>query len=326
MPDSLPAPAGAILEAVGLVLAERAADSDHALAELKRWCEGEIAERIDALPAPLPGAPGRDGSDGRDGTDRVLALPRYVREGESCEANTIAWANAGIWQSVRVTSGGPADDPSGWRCLVPGVAAIETSEDWARRELVIGLRMSDGQLHECRGRMPATLLPPDYRARGWGVLAGDTVRPVPDQPGDEMELLALVDGADIDRPDHWRATRLRGFRGQKGPRGDPGERGPPGPGLAGLDMVRAGGRLALVPRFADPKVTADPIAVDLLTDDPEPGLAPIAGWAGPWNAARTYRRGEVVNAQIAGHARLCLSMKSDNAARPDDASAWQVML
>lgn len=312
--------AAVILEAVGLVLAEQAAETETRMAQLRSDCAAALAEAIDSLPAPEPGAAGRDG------TDRILALPRYVREGESCEPNTLAWCAAGIWQSVRVTSGSPADDPSGWKCLVPGVAAIETREDWATRELVIGLRMSDGVCHECRGRMPATQLPPDYLERGWGVLAGDTLRPPPDLPGEEIELLALRDGAALGDPDAWREIRLRGFRGQKGLRGDPGERGPPGPGLAGLELGRAGGRLALVPRFADPAIKAEPIAVDLLVDDPGPGLAPITGFAGDWNAGRTYRRGEVVAALVGTARHLCLSIKPDNNARPADASAWQVML
>jgi hypothetical protein len=309
--------AAVILEAVGLVLAEQAADTERQLAQLRSDCAAALAEAIDSLPEPEPGTPGQD---------RILALPRYVREGESCEANAIAWNNGGLWQSVRVTSGSPADDPSGWKCLVPGVAAIETREDWATRELVIGLRMSDGTLHECRGRMPATQLPPDYLARGWGVLAGDTLRPPPEKPGEEIELLALRDGAALGDPQAWREMRLRGFRGQKGKPGDKGNPGPPGPGLAGLALGKANGRLAIVPRFADPNIKAEPIAVDLLVDDPGPGLAPITGFAGGWNAARTYRRGEVVAADVAGARRLLLSMKSDNNARPADADAWQVMI
>lgn len=310
----------AILEAVGQVLADSAAATEARLAAMREDFEGRLAAMFDNLPEPIPGDPGRDG------LDRILALPRYVRAGETCEANAIAWANSGIWQSVRVTSGGPVDDPSGWKCLVPGVASIESREDWTTRELVIGLRMSDGTLHECRGRMPATQLPTDYLERGWQVLAGDTLRPPPDLPGEEMELLALVDGAALGNPDDWRATRLRGFRGQKGLRGDPGERGPPGPGLAGLDLIQAGGRLALQPRFADPAVKGEAIAVDLLTDDPSPGLSPITGFAGAWKAGRTYRRGEVVSAEVAGRPRLLLSERSDNNARPDDGRAWAVMI
>lgn len=306
-----------ILEAVGQVLAEHQADVMRRLDAQREDFTRALAERIDALPEPAPGEPGRDG------VDRILALPRYVKEGESCEANAIAWCNAGIWQAVRATSGGPIDDPSGWKCLVPGVAAIETREDWAARELVFGLRMSDGQLHECRGRMPATLLPNDYLQRGWGVLAGDTLRPVPEQPGDEVELMALRDGAALGDPAHWHERRLRGFRGQKGPRG---EAGPPGPGVTGLALARAGDRLAIVPRFADPAIKAEPIAVDLLTDDPAPGLAPIVGYAGPWNGARSYGRGVVVSGELGGQARLLLSMRSDNTARLADAGAWQVML
>lgn len=352
-PKPARADALAIVAAVGEILADQSAQAEKRFAAMRADVETRVAVALEAIPQPEagpPGAPGEPGprgepgepgaagepgprgepgepgAAGRDGIDRQLALPRYVKAGETCEANVIAWANAGLWQSVRVTSGGPADDPSGWRCLVPGVASIESRMDWEAREIVFGLRMSDGTLHECRGRMPATQLPQDYLERGWRVIAGDTLRPPPDLPGDEIELLALVDGAALGVPEHWRETRLRGFRGQKGPRGDAGERGPPGPGLTGLDIVQSDGRLAINPRFADPKVSAPPIPVDLLTADPPPGLAPITGFAGAWSAARTYRRGEVVNASVAGRDRLCLSLKSDNNARPDDGRAWQVML
>lgn len=317
--DNLPEPPAIELPDFSAEIADALASADERTDGLLAELETRFAEALENLPEPEPG------ERGRDGLDRVLALPRYVREGETCEANVIAWAMAGLWQSVRVTSGGPADDPSGWRCLVPGVHAIETREDWTSRELVIGLRMSDGTLHECRGRMPATQLPPDYLARGWGVLAGDTLRPPPEQPGDEIELLALKDGAALGNAEDWRETRLRGFRGQKGKPGDKGERGPPGPGLAGLGLAREGDRLALVPRYADPTIEAEPIAVDLLVDDPGPGLAPVTGYAGDWNAARTYPRGAMVSAIIGGTPRLCLSIKPDNNDAPGKGRGWQVL-
>lgn len=304
--------AAPILEAVGLVMRDEADRAE----ERFQLFRAEILERLAEVAAIEP-------APGRDGVDRILALPRYVKEGESCEANCIAWANAGIWQSVRATSGGPLDDPSGWKCLVPGVSQIETREDWTRRELVIGLRMSDGTLHECRGRMPATRLPADYLARGWGVLAGDTLRP----EGEEVEFLALKDGAALGDAEAWAEYRLRGSRGQKGLRGDPGPRGTPGPGLTGLALVDDPQRgLTIVPRFSDPAVKAEPIEVDLLAADPPPGLQPIVGFAGDWASMRTYRRGEVVKAIVAGQPRLLLSIRSDNNAGPDDARAWQVML
>lgn len=308
--------AAPILEAVGLALVEYEGRAVERFDRFRADILQQFADFVGQLPEPEPGRPG---------VDRILTLPRYVKEGESCEANTVAWCNAGIWQSVRVTSGGPADDPSGWKCLVPGVAQIETAEDWKAREFIIGLRMSDGTLHQCRGRMPATRLPVDYMQRGWGVLAGDTLRP-PAEPGEEIELEALKDGACIGIPEHWQEIRLRGFRGQKGKPGDQGLAGPPGPGLTGLDMVEADGRLAIMPRFADPQIKGAAIAVDLLVDDPQPGLAPIVGFAGAWHGARTYRRGEVVSAQVDGAPRLLLSIRPDNDARPNDDRAWQVMI
>jgi len=284
---------------------------DHTAQTLER-----LAAEIAALPAPEPGQPGRDG------VDRILALPRYVRAGESCAANEVAWHKGGIWQSVRVTSGNPDDDPPGWQCLVPGVTSFEAREDWQTREIIFAARMSDGALHECRGRMPATALPADYLDRGWGVLAGDTWR----SPDGEVQLEALRDGAALGVPEHWRETRLRGFRGQKGLKGDKGDRGAPGPGLVGMDLVRSDAGLAIVPRYADPAVTPEPIAVQLLTADPEPGRQVIAAFAGSWDAGRTYRRGDAVRANVAGRDRLVLSIKSDNNAAPHDGAAWLVMV
>jgi hypothetical protein len=180
--------------------------------------------------------------------------------------------------------------------------------------------MSDGHLHECRGRMPATALPPDFLELGWGVLAGDTLRP----PGEDVELMALRDGATLGRAEDWQETRLRGFRGQKGERGD---KGPRGPGLAGLSLLSDGaGGVAIMPRYDDPTIKAEPVALDMLTAEPEPGDAPIIGFAGPWKAARTYRRGAVVSAEHGGAVRLLLSVKPDNNAAPGDERAWRVML
>lgn len=284
-----------------------------------------MAAEIGALPPPDPGEPGAPGRDGRDGIDRQLALPRAVRSGDTCEANEIAVCCGGIWQAVRVTSGGPEDDPAGWKCLVPGVTDFTVREDMAARELVFAARMSDGRVHECRARQGACQLPPDYLARGWGVLAGDTLR----AEGADVEAMALRDGALLGQAADWSETRLRGFRGQKGP---PGERGPPGdrgPGLVGLDLARGDAGLVLIPRYADPAVEAEPIAIDFLVNDPGPAggdRAPIACFAGAWTAAKPYARGDAVRAVIGGVQRLCLSIKPDNTARPDDARAWLVMV
>ena len=282
----------------------------------------KLAGEIAALPPPDPGGPGAPGPPGRDGIDRQLALPRAVRSTDICEANEIAVCCGGIWQSVRVTSGGPEDDPAGWKCLVPGVADFSLREDMAARELVFAARMSDGRVHECRARQGAMQLPPDYLARGWGVLAGDTVR----AEGADVEAMALRDGALLGQAADWSETRLRGFRGQKGPRGDPGPPGAPGPGLAGLGIVRGDRGLVILPRYADPAIEAEPIAIDFLLDDPGAGRAPIACFAGAWTAGRAYARGDAVRAKVDGRDRLCLSIKPDNAARPDDARAWLVMV
>lgn len=276
-----------------------------------------VANAIATIPDPEPGA------DGRDGIDRVMMLPRYVKAGEPCEQNTIAQAAGGIWQAVRSCVGGPEDDPAGWRCLVPGIGDLEeTADDLARRQYVFRFRMADGFLREVRGRMPAQLLPPDFQALGWGVLAGDTLR---DEAGD-MERMALCDGADPDRPEDWREYRLRGFRGQRGKPGEPGPPGPPGVGVVGFDVVEAEGALALVPRFTDPKQEAAPIVLDLSAADPAPDLMPIVGYAGRWDASRTYRRGVVVSVDGPGGKRLYLSTKSGNAGRPEHGSAWEELI
>lgn len=314
-----------VLEAVGLVLADTEARLAESLQLHTATTLERLAGEIAGLPDPEPGQPG---TDGRDGLDRVLALPRYVREGESCAPNEIAWHKGGLWQSVRVTSGNPDDDPSGWKCLVPGLIAFETRQDWTRREVIFAARMSDGQVHECRGRMPATDLPADYVDRGWGVLAGDKWRPAgKDGAAGDIELEALQDGAALGVPEHWREVRLRGFRGQKGLKGDRGDKGEPGPGLIGFDVTRGeDGGVVIVPRYADPAVQSDPIAIALLTDDPAPGRQALVAFAGDWNAARSYRHGDAVRARIGTRDRLVLSIRSDNNARPDDGAAWQVMV
>lgn len=301
-----------IIKAVGVMLAEHEAQTETQLATIRE----ETAQAIAALPAPEPGDPGRDG------VDRIMALPRWVKEGEACPANEIAWWQSGIWQSVRATSGNPADDPSGWQCLVPGVHAIDTSEDWTRRELVIGLRMSDGHLHECRARMPATRLPPDFEARGWGVLAGDTLL----MEGGETERLALVDGAQMDVAEHWEEYRYRGVRGQRGKQGDPGgpgKEGPPGPGVIGLDIVAdpTGSAAALLPKYADKSVKAEPVVIDLIQRDPGEGRQVITCWAGPWNAGRTFQRGDVVSS----NGRLFLNTRAENTGKPGEAGGWEAM-
>jgi hypothetical protein len=165
-------------------------------------------------------------------------------------------------------------------------------------------------------------LPPDYLARGWGVIAGDVLR----ADGADVELMALRDGALLGQAADWSETRLRGFRGQKGPPGDPGPRGDRGPGVVGLDLVRGDAGLVLIPRYSDPAIEAEPIAIDFLLTDPVDGRAPIACFAGAWQAAKTYARGDAVRATIGGRDRLCLSIKPDNNARPDDARAWLVMV
>lgn len=302
---------------------EALASVDGAAAEAIQLRFAEILERvaseIAALPAPEPGEPG---TDGRDGLDRVLALPRMIRSGEGCAANEIAWHENGLWQSVRVTSGNPADDPSGWKCLVPGISDFQVGADWEARQVIFAARMSDGQLYECRGRMAAGPLPPDFIDRGWGVLAGDTWRP----EGSDVELMAKRDGALLGNVEDWQETRLRGFRGQKGPKGDKGDKGAPGAGLVALDVVRGDAGLVILPRFADPAIEADPIPVQLLIADPEPGRQLISTFAGEWHAGRTYGRGEVVRADVDGQARLCLSIRSENNAPAHDGRAWQVML
>lgn len=269
----------------------------------------ELDRRFAELPVPS------DGEPGKDGLDRVLALPRHVKAGEAFERNEIAWHAGGLWQAVRAGVGGPDDDPAAWRCLVPGVAAIEAVEDWTRREFVFAFRMSDGHRHETRARMLPGYLPPGWHEAGVGVIAGDLVR------DGEFERTALVDGADPGDPTQWLCREIRGRRGRDG-KSLPGDPGPPGPGLVGLTLARAGERLAIVPRFADPGVEVVPIAVDLLVEDPAPGLRAIVGFAGKHAAGRDYGRGVVVS----GAGGLWLSLKPDNRAPLVEGASWERML
>lgn len=303
-----------ILEAVGIILADMESRTGARLGVIANDCTAQIEAAIAQLPEPQPGAPGRDG------VDRIMAAPRFVRSGEACPANELACWQNGIWQSVRATGGDPGEDPFGWRCLVPGIHGRETRQDWQTRETVSVLQLSDNTFLETRTRMAPMVLPSDYLVRSIGVLAGDTRR---NEAGD-MEYMALVDGADEADSESWRETRLRGFRGQKGPKGERGDRGPAGAGLVDFTLVDdpARGQLALVPRFSDPAIKGQPIMIERLLADPPAGRLAITCWAGRWNAAKSYTRGDVVGD---GQGRMLISLKSDNAARLSDPGAWEAM-
>jgi hypothetical protein len=298
--------------------AERRALEDHlaaAEATTAMLVDVKLSKAISELPAPR---------DGQDGTDRILALPRTVREDEACEHNAIVHHRFGLWQAVRATSGDPDTDPAGWKCLVPGVAGIETREDYARREMIAGFRMSDGRLHECRWRMPATYLPHDYRQRGWGVIAGDILR-----DGDH-DHVALVDNPAPpagENSDQWQKLQVIGRRGRPG-ESVKGEPGPPGPGLEGLAIVRdpASDRLAILPEYADKRIPAVPIAIDLMTEPLAQGRAAIVGFAGAFHSSKRYARGDVVSAFQGDAAGLWLSLRPDNQAPLHDGAAWQRMI
>jgi hypothetical protein len=303
----------AVLGAVGLVLAEHGEET-RALIDAQRCAVLEqleqLEQRLETLPEPAPGEPGRDG------TDKIVLLPRHIGAADAFAANDIAWHNGGIWQAVRNGIGDPSRDPAGWKCLVPGISAIETREDFATRELIFGFRMSDGTLHESRSRMPAGFLPADYAARGWGVIAGDIVR-----DGD-FDRQALRDNPS--EPADWTLREVRGRRGRDG-KSMPGEPGRPGPGLIGLTLARDAqtARLVIVPTFADPAVKAEPVAIDLLTEEPEATRHIIRTFCGAWRGGKSYGRGDVVRHNGA----LMLSLRPDNDQAPaDGAPSWERML
>jgi hypothetical protein len=308
-----------LIAAIGKLLAEQAAETRAAINQVETAIgavvERQVAEAITQIPAAR---------DGKDGTDRILVLPRTVRGDEPCEHNAIVHHRFGLWQAVRATSGDPDTDPAGWKCLVPGVAGIETAEDYGRREIVAAFRMSDGRAHECRWRMPATYLPPDYLQRGWGIIAGDILR-----DGDH-DYVALVDNPDppgADPGEQWQKLQVIGRRGRPGEslRGDP---GPPGPGLEGLSIVRdpASDRLAILPTYADKRIPAEPIAIDLMTEAPPRGRAAIVGFAGPFHTAKHYGRGDVVSAFQGEAPGLWLSLRPDNHDPLANAASWQRMI
>lgn len=304
----------AIFAALALALVEQERDTENAIAgasaALSEYFTGELDRRLAALPVP------RDGAPGQAGLDKVLTLPRYLEPGEPFERNEIAWWNCGLWQAVRAGVGDPGHDPSGWRCLVPGVAAITSSEDWGKRELVFAFVMSGGERHETRARMLPGLLPADWQERGIGVIAGDLIR-----DGD-FERLALIDGPDWGNPEDWAIREIRGRRGRPG---EPGPRGLPGPGLAGFTLARgAEGGLAIVPASDDPAITLEPIAVDMLTEEPHgSGRRVLTAFAGRHARGKSYARGDVVSAPPGA---LWLSLKPDNRAPLAEGEAWERMI
>lgn len=304
----------AIFGALGLALVEQEERGASALAAVGASLADQFAEtlerRLEALPVP------RDGAPGQAGLDRVLTLPRYIEPGEPFERNEIAWWNCGLWQAVRAGIGDPGHDPGGWRCLVPGIASIEAREDWSKRELVIGFRMSGGELHETRARMLPGLLPPDWEEKGIGIIAGDLIR------DGEFERLALIDGAEPGCVEHWHAREIRGRRGRPG---DKGETGRPGAGLTGLSLVRAaGGALAIVPAYDDPAITPEPIAVEMMIEEPaDRSRRVLAAFAGRHVAGKSYARGDVVSAAPGA---LWLSLKPDNRKPLAEGEAWERMI
>lgn len=306
----MPVDGAHILEAVGFLLAEHERELDGKLAAVRR--------ELEALPPPEPGAPGKPG------LDRVLAAPCTIGELEHCERNTIAHHAGGLWQAIRSTTGDPTRDPAGWKCLVPGIARVEFGESYARRELEARFVTSDGETHAVRWRMPATYLPHDWQQRGWGIIAGDILR------DEGADYVALVD--DPGNPlaeassGNWHKVAVVGRRGRPGDKGNDGDPGAAGPGLTGLKLVRDGaGALALLPEYADPRVRAEPLAVDLLLEPPANGLDLIVGFGGAWHAGKRYARGVVVSSLTNGAGALWLSLAADNTA-PLGSPGWRRMV
>lgn len=313
----------ALLRAVGTMLAE----SDAATAQAIEAVREEVAAQLAALPEPEPGPPGRNGVDGRDGVDRVLALPATVGPDQRCPPGEIIHHARGIWQAVRPTSGDPSRDPLGWRCLVPGIAGIEFAENMATRQATCTIRTSDGEAHEVSWRLPAGYLPPDWQQRGWGILAGDILR-----DGDD-DYVALIDfpGNPLGESTaaNWQKMQVVGRRGKTGSAGQAGPQGEPGPGLRGLTIVRdpANAGLAILPDYDDPRVQAEPIAIDLMTEPAAQGRSAIVGFAGAYHAAKRFNRGDVVSAIVEGLPSLWLSLKPDNR-EPlrENTGGWQRMI
>lgn len=306
-----------IFAALGQALADQERATDEAIAsavdQLAVRFLSTLDQRFKDLPTP------KDGEPGQDGIDRVLVLPRYINgPDQRFERNEVAAFKGGIWQAVRAGQGDPDHDPSAWQCLVPGVAGIEAREDWAKRELIFGFRMSDGHLNETRARMLPGLLPADWEDQGIGIIAGDIVR-----DGD-FERTALKDGADPANAQDWSIREIRGRRGRPGETAK-GEQGKPGPGLTGLSLARdqVTGQLAILPAFADPDVQADPILVDILVNETGPARRAIVGFAGKFDRTKSYGRGDVVAAP--GPA-LFLSLKPDNRAALDREDSWERMV
>jgi hypothetical protein len=312
----MPGPDEALMSALGDALVEQELATRAFIAKTVGDLVAAIPDEIDARLADRPIA--KDGEPGQDGVDRVLTLPRYIGPNDTFERNEVAAFKGGIWQAVRAGRGDPEADPFAWRCLVPGVATIEVVEDWAKRELNFGFRMSDGTLNVTRARMMPGLLPPDYAQRGFGIIAGDIIR-----DGD-FDRIAQVDGADPAKPTDWEAREVRGRRGRPGET-TKGEPGPAGPGLTGLSLAtdKSTGRLAIVPAFADPAVKGDPILVDMMTGDLAPGRRAIVGFAGRHDQGKSYGRGDVVSAS--GGA-LWLSLKPDNRAALVEGARWERMV
>jgi hypothetical protein len=306
-------------KAIGELLAEHEADMLERLTAIR----SEFGDLLAELPQPEPGEPGRKG---RDGIDRVLAAPATVGPEQACEHNTIAHHRKGIWQAIRDTTGDPTTDPAGWKCLVPGVAAIETEQSLQARSITARFITSDGASHEVSWKMPATYLPHDWQQQGMGIIAGDILR-----EGDN-DFVALTDspGNPLDEKTagNWSKVQVIGRRGRQGDKGNKGDEGPPGPGLAGMTLVRdpAGGSLAILPAYADKRVKPEPIAIDLMVEPVAQGRSAIVGFAGPFHAAKRYGRGDVVSARIGNEPGLWLSLKPDNRTALGAAGAWQRMI
>jgi hypothetical protein len=305
----------ALIEAIGVMLAEQEQTLSRALAE--------IDARLAALPVPPPGQPGENGLDG---VDRILAAPMTIAREQRCARNDIVHHAAGLWQAIRETSGDPDHDPAGWKCLVPGVSMIETGEDWPRREMVARFRMSDGVAHECRWRMPATYLPADWRQRGWGIIAGDILR-----EGDS-DFIALIDMPGDPLADatasNWQKMTVIGRRGRPGEPGRKGDDGNPGPGLEALTIVRdpTDSHLAILPVYGDKRIAPKPITIDLLAEPAPPGRSVIIGYAGGWHSSKRYGRGDVVSGTSGDQKGLWLSLAPENHAPLNNASAWERMV
>lgn len=210
----------ALIEALGIVMREH----ETRLSAMIETRSAALADRLETRSAALEAridAKILEVKDGEPGLNQVIIAPHFIGNDDVIEKNQTAYWEAGLWQAIRKTCGSPAKDPNSWKCLVPGIAAVEGRQDWQARETVTVVRMSDGAVHEIRARMLPGILPADFVKRG--------IRPIADDLlfDGVTQKRARIDDADPAEPGDWEIRTLAGRRGKPGEvkKGDKGEAG-----------------------------------------------------------------------------------------------------